>query len=106
MRASLKGWNLRFLRNFNDWEVGMVGDLLLKLRGLRPSLEDDAILWKGGKSGKYKVKKAYSGLVNPSDTVFPEKSIWVDSVPTKVAFFAWEASWEKVLTLDRLQRRG
>ncbi|RVW67179.1 hypothetical protein CK203_062497 [Vitis vinifera] len=26
--------------------------------------------------------------------------------PTKVAFFAWEATWGKVLTLDRLQRRG
>ncbi|RVW41267.1 putative ribonuclease H protein [Vitis vinifera] len=100
------GWNLRFLRNFNDWEVGMVGDLLLKLRGLRPALEEDSISWKGGKSGRYKVKMAYSGLVNPSDIVFPEKSIWVNSVPTKVAFFAWEASWEKVLTLDRLQRRG
>ena len=100
------GWNLRFLRNFNDWEVGMVGDLFLKLRGLRPSLEEDSVSWKGGKSGKFKVKEAYSCLVNPMDTVFPEKCIWVDSVPTKVAFFAWEASWEKVLTLDRLQRRG
>ena len=30
----------------------------------------------------------------------------MDSVPTKVAFFAWEATWGKVLTLDRLQRRG
>ena len=27
-------------------------------------------------------------------------------MPTKVAFFAWEATWGKVLTLDRLQRRG
>ena len=27
-------------------------------------------------------------------------------MPTKVAFFAWEASWGKVLTLDQLQRRG
>ncbi|RVW84536.1 hypothetical protein CK203_041243 [Vitis vinifera] len=44
------GWNLRFLRNFNDWEVGMVGDLLLKLRGLRPTLEEDSISWKGGKA--------------------------------------------------------
>ncbi|RVX02717.1 LINE-1 reverse transcriptase-like [Vitis vinifera] len=100
------GWNLRFLRNFNDWEVGMVGDLLLKLRGLRPSLEEDSVSWKGGKNGKFKVKKAYSCLVNHIDTAFPEKCIWVDSVPTKVAFFAWEATWEKVLTLDRLQRRG
>ena len=84
----------------------MVGDLLLKLRGLRPSLEEDSVSWKGGKSGKFKVKEAYSCLVNPMDTVFPEKCIWVDSVPTKVAFFVWEATWRKVLTLDRLQRRG
>ena len=27
-------------------------------------------------------------------------------MPSKVAFFAWEASWEKVLTLDQLQRKG
>ncbi|RVW82101.1 hypothetical protein CK203_052493 [Vitis vinifera] len=33
-------------------------------------------------------------------------SIWRSSVPPKVAFFAWEASWEKVLTLDQLQRKG
>ena len=30
----------------------------------------------------------------------------MDRVPIKVAFFAWEATWEKVLTLDRLQKRG
>ncbi|RVW79075.1 Transposon Tf2-12 polyprotein [Vitis vinifera] len=33
-------------------------------------------------------------------------SIWRSSTPPKVAFFAWEASWRKVLTLDQLQRRG
>ena len=27
-------------------------------------------------------------------------------MPTKVSFFAWEASWGKVLTLDRLKQRG
>ena len=27
-------------------------------------------------------------------------------MPTKVVFFAWEATWGNVLTLDRLQRRG
>ena len=27
-------------------------------------------------------------------------------VPTKVSFFAWEASWGKVLTQDQLKRRG
>ncbi|RVX23479.1 putative ribonuclease H protein [Vitis vinifera] len=35
------GWNLNFLRDFNDWELDMVGDLLHVLRGHRPSLEED-----------------------------------------------------------------
>ena len=34
-------WNLVFVRDFNDWELDMVGDLLRTLRGHRPSLEDD-----------------------------------------------------------------
>ena len=42
----------------------------------------------------------------PNPLVFPGKNIWVDMVPSKVAFFAWEATWEKILTLDRLQVHG
>ena len=38
--------------------------------------------------------------------MFPIKGIWVHCVPTKATFFAWEAAWGKVLTLDKLQRRG
>ena len=30
---------------------------------------------------------------------------WIEFQP-KLHFFAWEAAWGKVLTLDRLQRRG
>ena len=30
---------------------------------------------------------------------------WIEFQP-KSAFFAWEAAWGKVLTLDRLQKRG
>ncbi|KAL6322200.1 hypothetical protein AAG906_005148 [Vitis piasezkii] len=67
-------------------------DLLHVLRGHRPSLEEDS--------------EAYSLLANPIDTVFPKSCIWVDRVPTKVAFFAREATWGKVLTLNRLQKRG
>ncbi|RVX05413.1 hypothetical protein CK203_013534 [Vitis vinifera] len=37
---------------------------------------------------------------------FPVKIIWNPWVPSKVRFFAWEACWGKVLTLDQLQRRG
>ena len=96
-------WNLRFFRAFNDWELNLVGNLLHVLRGYRLILEDDSVSWKGGRNRQFGVKEAYSLLVNPIDTTFPKKCIWVDRVPTKVAFFAWEATWGKVLTLDKLQ---
>ena len=51
-------------------------------------------------------KGAYKMLVGSSAYVFPNRRIWMDKVPTKVSFFAWEASWGKILTLDKLQRRG
>ena len=35
---------LKFLRDFNDWELDMVEDLLHMLRGHRPSLEEDSSL--------------------------------------------------------------
>ena len=62
--------------------------------------------WKGGRNGQFKIKEAHSLLANPNDTAFPSRCIWVDRVPPKVTFFSWEATWGKVLTLDRLQKRG
>ena len=46
-------------------------------------------------------------MLSPRGTsLFPIKGIWVHCVPTKATFFAWEATWGKILTLDKLQRRG
>ena len=100
------GWNLRFSRDFNDWELDLIGDLLNMLRGFRISSEEDSVLWKGGGHGTFGVRDAYFLLVAPNAFAFSDKCIWVDKVPTKVAFFAWEATWGKILTLDRLQKRG
>ncbi|RVW98823.1 LINE-1 reverse transcriptase-like [Vitis vinifera] len=87
------GWNLRFLRDFNDWEMDMIGNLLHVLRDYKPSMEEDSVCWKGGRNDKFRVKEAYRLVARPNDFVFPSRCIWVDSVPTKVAFFAWEATW-------------
>ncbi|RVW48992.1 hypothetical protein CK203_080959 [Vitis vinifera] len=76
------------------------------LRDSRISSEEDSMLWKGGGHGTFRIRDAYKLLATPSAIAFPKKCIWVDKVPTKVAFFAWEATWEKILTLDRLQKRG
>ncbi|RVW76031.1 hypothetical protein CK203_055324 [Vitis vinifera] len=50
------GWNLRFIRDFNDWEVEMVDDLLQVLRGFRIIWREDLVFWKGGGSGQFRVK--------------------------------------------------
>ena len=100
------GWNLRFYRDFNDWELDLIRGLLNMLRDFRISSEEDSVLWKGGGHGIFGVKDAYNVLVIPNACAFPIKCIWVDKVPTKVAFFAWEAMWGKILTLDRLKKRG
>ncbi|RVW97672.1 Transposon TX1 uncharacterized 149 kDa protein [Vitis vinifera] len=71
-----------------------------------PSMEDDSVIWRQGRNGLFRVKEAYRLLDKPNATEFPARGIWVDRVPTKVCFFAWEATWGKVLTLDRLQIRG
>ncbi|RVW48045.1 putative mitochondrial protein [Vitis vinifera] len=68
--------------------------------------EEDSIFWKGGGSGIFGVKDAYILLVTPNDFVFPKKNICVDKAPTKAVFFAWEATWGKILTLDSLQKPG
>ncbi|RVW15454.1 putative ribonuclease H protein [Vitis vinifera] len=99
-------WNLIFERDFNDWELDMVGDLLRTLRGHRPSMEDDSIKWRQGRNVSFRVKEAYRLLDKSNASLFPARGIWVDRVPTKVSFFAWEATWGKVLTLDKLQIRG
>ena len=66
----------------------MVGNLLFVLRGHRITLEEDSVFWKEGRNRLFRVKKAYSLLVSPIAAVFPKSNIWVDRIPTKIAFFA------------------
>ncbi|RVW72651.1 putative deoxyribonuclease TATDN1 [Vitis vinifera] len=100
------GWNLRLARDFNDWELDQIGNMLNLLRDFRTSTEEDAVRWKREGNGVFGAKGAYKMLFGSSACAFPNRRIWMDKVPTKVSFFAWEASWGKILTLDKLQRRG
>ncbi|RVX06635.1 putative ribonuclease H protein [Vitis vinifera] len=96
----------RLARDFNDWELEQIGNMLNLLKDFRTSTEEDAVRWKRESNGVFGAKGAYKILVGSSACVFPNRRIWMDKVPTKVSFFAWEASWGKILTLDKLQRRG
>ncbi|RVX14343.1 Pyruvate kinase isozyme G, chloroplastic [Vitis vinifera] len=100
------GWNLSLARDFNDWEIDQIGEMLNLLKDFRISQEEDSVRWKREGNGVFGAKGAYRSLCDYSVGAFPNRRIWMDRVPTKVSFFAWEAAWGKILTLDKLQRRG
>ena len=60
----------------------------------------------GAKDGRLTVKCLYNTIVGDGIEAFPSNVIWNSWVPPKVGIFAWEAAWCKILTLDKLQRRG
>ena len=100
-------WNPCFSRSFNDWELEAVASLLSVLQGKRLNVGmEDRVVWNASKNGSFSVKSLYNTLDSGGAVPFPWRIIWSPCVPTKVGFFAWEASWGKVLTQDHLKRRG
>ena len=78
-------------RQLNDWEVVVVEHFFQRLQGNRVCREvDDHVVWTKSKDVKFSVKSFYKALELERQGDFP----------TKVGFFAWEATWNKVLILD------
>ncbi|KAL6329204.1 hypothetical protein AAG906_014814 [Vitis piasezkii] len=72
------GWNLRLARDFNDWEMEQIGDMLNLLKDFRTSLEEDSVRWKREGNGVFGAKGAYKILSGSSAGVFPYRRIWMD----------------------------
>ncbi|RVW34286.1 putative ribonuclease H protein [Vitis vinifera] len=101
------GWTPLFARAFNDWEIDLVERLLQKIQAFRVQREEeDKMIWTASKNGAFSVRSLYSMMEQGGLSLFPSERIWRARVPPKVAFFAWEASWGKILTQEQLQRRG
>ena len=101
------GWTLLFARAFNDWEIDLVERLLQKIHAFRVQREEeDRVIWTASNDGAFSVKSLYSMLEQGGSSMLPSERIRRVRVPPKIAFFAWEASWGKVLTLEQLQMRG
>ena len=64
-QADLGGcWNPHFVKNFQDWELGCVEALLLRLHGKSVSREvGDKVVWMATKGGQFLVKSFYYGMV-------------------------------------------
>ena len=77
----------------------MVERFLFSLQGKRVVTNlEDRILWKEAKDENFSVRTLYNVTEGSRTVLFPKSVIWSPCVPTKVVFFAWEASWSKILT--------
>ena len=107
--SGIGGWSPGFIRSFNDWELMEVENFLHAIQPMNViSNKEDKLILKGNRTDNYYIKLMYEVLNHPVSLPFPfpVMSIRNPLVPLKVGFFAWEAAWGKVLTLDQLKRRG
>ncbi|RVW88828.1 hypothetical protein CK203_034743 [Vitis vinifera] len=91
------------LKEASALEQSFAWDLLHALRVTNP-------LWRktqsveGRKNGKFRVKEAYRLVARSNDIVFPSDAFgWIQS--NQGCILCLEATWGRVLTLDRLQKR-
>ena len=93
-----------------NWEVFEVERFLLRLQGRRVYSDvEDQVVWTKAKNGSFSITSLYKALEPARLRDFPARVIW-NSLEffgaSEGEFFAWEASWKKALTLDRIQKRG
>ena len=66
----------------------------------------DVMSWRVSKKDIFTVKSFFSSLTPCIGREFPSSLVWNPWVPKRVSFFAWEAIWGRILTMDQLKRRG
>ena len=101
------GWNLRFIRPFNDLEMEETQRLISLISSKKiAQRERDKICWIVDKKGQYIVKAKYRQLEGGTCGRLPVGLIWNSCIPHKVSVFTWEVWWGKVLTMNQLKKRG
>ena len=64
------------------------------------SEDEDKLIWKASKGDNFSVNHSFSTLESDGGVSFHSKVVWSSQALLKVGFFAWEAAWERTLTLD------
>jgi hypothetical protein len=97
-------WNVSFVREARDWEVGVFASFFQVLHSVKVSRDRaDRLWWVSSKKGLFKVK-SFRSLACSDSSRFPWKSVWWTQAPSMAAFFAWSAAVDKILTVDNLRK--
>ena len=100
-------WDVRFIRDLNDWEMDEGLQFLHILGANTPPLDvGDRMRWKLKPNGKFDIRSYYNKLRDSPSIVFPWKGVWRVKASRRVSFFVWCVAWNKILTGDNLRLRG
>ena len=96
--STFRGVHARDLEATSDFMETIYGS---PIRGLG----EDKMYWIPSKDKGFLVSDYYRILVGTTFYGFPWKSIWKQKIPSRVAFFVWNAALGKCLMIDNLRKR-
>ena len=100
-------WNLRFLRDFHERELGAAFSFLEFIQSRIPrGSGNDTSHWCLKGNGMFDTQSYYNIIRGAAASNFPWKGVWKAKIPRRVAFFVWTAVHRQILTLDNLMLRG
>ena len=98
---------MRFIRDFNGWELDLVTAFLNSLESNTPIREgNDKICWRLKRSGGFDVGSYYYALRGACILTYPWKIIWSVKPLVESLFFGWTVAWEKILAHEHLIKCG
>ncbi|WMV40242.1 hypothetical protein MTR67_033627 [Solanum verrucosum] len=104
-----QGWDLRFRRHLNDWEVNKIVELLNILGQYKDlNTDEDNLFWNPDEQGRFSIGSAYRSSQRPGTHIggWPWKMIWKVKIPLKIACFTWLLANQAALTQHNLMKRG
>ncbi|WMV55620.1 hypothetical protein MTR67_049005 [Solanum verrucosum] len=104
-----QGWDLRFRRHLNDWEVNKIVELLNILGQCKDlNTNEDSLFWNPDEQGRFSVGPAYRSSQRPGTHIggWPWKMIWKVKIPFKIACFTWLLANQAALTQHNPMKRG
>jgi hypothetical protein len=99
-------WNVSFVKEAHDWEVGVFASFFQMLHSAVVSGDRaDRLWWFFSKKCLFKVKSFSSSLAYSEGRRFSWKSMWWTQAPLRAAFFVWLAALCKIFIMDNLRKR-
>ena len=105
--VTVRVWNIRFYRAFEDWELAASYSLFLLIQPRIPRGDRrDTLCWQLKGDGKFDTRSYYHEIRGVSNSLFPWKGVWKPKIHKRVAFFLWTAAHGRILTLDNLMLKS